>query len=65
MPSTDITYCVRDCGNMECKKCKYYYVQIERMLFDGKWCDTEVEMCFLASKQIKNIPYCTLKGEIK
>ena len=20
MPSTDITYCTRDCGNMECKR---------------------------------------------
>lgn len=24
MPSTDITYCVRDCGNMECKRNKEY-----------------------------------------
>ena len=22
MPSTDITYCIRDCGNMECKRNK-------------------------------------------
>ena len=22
MPGTDITYCIRDCGNMECKRNK-------------------------------------------
>lgn len=22
MPSTDITYCIRECGNMECKRNK-------------------------------------------
>ena len=22
MPSTDITYCIRDCGNMECERNK-------------------------------------------
>lgn len=24
MPSTDITYCIRDCGNMECKRNKQH-----------------------------------------
>lgn len=24
MPSTDITYCSRNCGNMECKRNKEY-----------------------------------------